>query len=64
MKAQNQLKTFVRLLEEYPCDTPLYKFLPVFYRKNKQMGSTDRRIATRLIYNYFRLGKALSELPS
>ena len=63
MKAINQLKTFLRILDEYPADTPLSKFLPGFYRQNKQMGSTDRKVASRLIYNYFRLGNALSELP-
>jgi len=64
MKALNQLKTFQRILGEYPADTPLGKFLPGFYRQNKQMGSTDRRIANRLIYNYFRLGKALFNTAS
>ena len=64
MKAINQLKTFHRLLEEYPAETPLSKFLPGFYRQNKQMGSTDRKVASRLIYNYFRLGAALPNLPS
>lgn len=64
MKAINQLKTFQRLLAEYPAETPLSKFLPGFYRQNKQMGSTDRKVASRLIYNYFRLGSALSNLPS
>ncbi|MDB5286191.1 MAG: methyltransferase [Mucilaginibacter sp.] len=64
MKAINQLKTFQRILDEYPADTPLGKFLPGFYRQNKQMGSTDRRVAGRLVYNYFRLGRALPNLPS
>jgi 16S rRNA (cytosine967-C5)-methyltransferase len=64
MKAINQLKTFQRILEEYPAETPLGKFLPGFYRQNKQMGSTDRRIAGRLMYNYFRLGKAAPGLPA
>jgi 16S rRNA (cytosine967-C5)-methyltransferase len=64
MKAINQLKTFLRILDEYPADTPLSKFLPGFYRQNKQMGSTDRKVASRLIYNYFRLGNALAELPA
>jgi 16S rRNA (cytosine967-C5)-methyltransferase len=64
MKAINQLKTFQRILEEFPADTPLGKFLPGFYRQNKQMGSTDRRIANRLVYNYFRLGKALPHLAA
>ncbi|HEY8782035.1 MAG TPA: RsmB/NOP family class I SAM-dependent RNA methyltransferase [Mucilaginibacter sp.] len=63
MKAINQLKTFQRILDEYPAETPLSKFLPGFYRQNKQMGSTDRRIAGRLMYNYFRLGRALPGLP-
>ncbi|MDB5132899.1 MAG: rsmB [Mucilaginibacter sp.] len=63
MKAINQLKTFQRILDEYPAETPLSKFLPGFYRQNKQMGSTDRRIAGRLVYNYFRLGRALPDLP-
>jgi 16S rRNA (cytosine967-C5)-methyltransferase len=64
MKAINQLKTFQRIIEEYPAEAPLGKFLPGFYRQNKQMGSTDRRIANRLVYNYFRLGKALPNLPN
>ena len=64
MKAINQLKTFQRILDEYPAETPLGKFLPGFYRQNKQMGSTDRRIANRLVYNYFRLGRALASLPA
>ena len=64
MKALNQLKTFQRILSSYPAETPLSKFLPGFYRQNKQMGSSDRRVANRLIYNYFRLGKALFNTPT
>jgi 16S rRNA (cytosine967-C5)-methyltransferase len=64
MKALNQLKTFQRILGNYPAETPLSKFLPGFYRQNKQMGSTDRKVASRLIYNYFRLGKALFNTPT
>jgi 16S rRNA (cytosine967-C5)-methyltransferase len=63
MKAVNQLKTFQRILTEYPAETPLNKFLPGFYRQNKQMGSTDRKVASRLVYNYFRLGNALANRP-
>jgi 16S rRNA (cytosine967-C5)-methyltransferase len=64
MKALNQLKTFQRILDEYSADTPLGKFLPGFYRQNKQMGSTDRKVAGRLVYNYFRLGRALPDAPA
>lgn len=61
---QHQLKTFLRILETYKEDKPLGKFLPDFFRKNKQMGSTDRKVATSLLYNYFRLGKACANLPT
>ena len=61
MRAEQQLKTFLKILEEYPANTPLTKFLPGFFKKNKQMGSTDRRMASRLLYNYFRIGKAVAD---
>jgi 16S rRNA (cytosine967-C5)-methyltransferase len=64
MKALNQLKTFQRILADFPADVQLSKFLPGFFRQNKQMGSTDRRVSSRLIYNYFRLGNALPDLPA
>lgn len=60
MKAIHQLSTFQNILKQYPLDQPLHRFLTTYYRQNKQMGSKDRRIASRLIYNYFRLGKALA----
>jgi len=64
MRFEHQLKTFLRILKEYPLDTPLTKFLPGFFKQNKQMGSNDRRVASRLIYNYFRMGKACDHLPA
>jgi 16S rRNA (cytosine967-C5)-methyltransferase len=64
MRFDHQLKTFLRILEEYPQDTPLTRFLPGFFKSNKQMGSNDRRVASRLVYNYFRLGRACMHLPA
>lgn len=61
MRAEQQLRTFMRVLDKYPADRPLAKFLPDFFKRNKQMGSNDRRSASRLIYNYFRLGKAIAD---
>ncbi|MFA6946923.1 MAG: RsmB/NOP family class I SAM-dependent RNA methyltransferase [Pedobacter sp.] len=58
MRSEQQLRSFIRVLENYPADRPLAKFLPDFFKKNKQMGSNDRRSASRLVYNYFRLGNA------
>src|SRR5690606_17837741 len=64
MRFENQLKTFLRLLDTYQEDIPLSKFLSGFFRANRQMGSNDRRAASRLIYSYFRLGKASFQLPA
>jgi 16S rRNA (cytosine967-C5)-methyltransferase len=59
MRAEQQLRTFLRVFDKFPADKPLAKFLPEFFKRNKQMGSNDRRSASRLLYNYFRLGRAL-----
>lgn len=63
MKAIHQLATFKNILQQYDFAQPLNRFLATFYRQNKQMGSTDRRIASRLVYNYFRIGKLLLTEP-
>ncbi|OAQ40800.1 RNA methyltransferase [Pedobacter psychrophilus] len=63
MKAIHQLSTFQNILSQYPQEEPLNRFLAVYYKQNKQMGSRDRKIASRLVYNYFRLGNILSDLP-
>jgi 16S rRNA (cytosine967-C5)-methyltransferase len=62
-RLQQQLRTFGRILENYQFQEPLSRFLTTFYKDNRQMGSTDRRTASRLIYHYFRLGRALPDLP-
>jgi 16S rRNA (cytosine967-C5)-methyltransferase len=64
MRFEQQLRTFLGILEEYQEDMPLAKFLPAYFKKNKQMGSTDRRVASALLYNYFRLGCACAVLPA
>lgn len=63
MRSEQQLRTFLRVLESYTEDRPLSKFLPEFFRRNKQMGSNDRRSASRLLYNYYRIGKAFHDRP-
>ena len=60
MRAEQQLRSFLRVFENFPADKPLAKFLPEFFKRNKQMGSNDRRSVSRLLYNYFRLGRALA----
>jgi 16S rRNA (cytosine967-C5)-methyltransferase len=62
MKAFHQLSTFQKIISEFKNDEPLSRFLGLHYRQNKQMGSRDRRLASRLVYNYFRLGNAFSDI--
>ncbi|MFD2286496.1 hypothetical protein ACFSOV_10290 [Pedobacter petrophilus] len=62
MKAIHQLRAFEQILNSYDGTLPLHRFLPAYFKQNKQMGSSDRRWATRHIYSFFRLGKALNKL--
>ncbi|MXV16249.1 RsmB/NOP family class I SAM-dependent RNA methyltransferase [Pedobacter sp. HMF7056] len=63
MRHEQHLRTFLKILELYPADSPVGKFLPAYFRQNKQMGGADRRSASRLLYTYFRLGRACDALP-
>lgn len=63
MRAEAYLRNFLKVLDAYPADRPLAKFLPEYFRQHKEMGSGDRRMASRLLYSFFRLGKACSHLP-
>src|SRR5690606_27107738 len=63
-RINQQLRTVERLLQEYrqqPPNMPLARFLSGFYKRNRQMGGNDRRIASRLAYHYFRIGNAVRE---
>ena len=59
-RVRQYLRTFERMLEAYTGTEPLARFLTGFYRQNRQMGSADRRMASRLLYHYFRIGHAVS----
>jgi 16S rRNA (cytosine967-C5)-methyltransferase len=59
MKVEHQLRAFDQIFKSYDGTLPLHRFLFAYFKRNKQMGSSDRRWATRYIYSFFRLGKAL-----
>jgi 16S rRNA (cytosine967-C5)-methyltransferase len=63
MKVEHQLRTFEKILKEYDGALPLHRFLVTYFKTNKQMGSSDRRWASRYLYSFFRLGMALSKHP-
>lgn len=59
MKLEYQIRSFEQVFKEYDGVLPLHRFLFTYFRQNKQMGSSDRRWATRYLYSFFRLGNAL-----
>ena len=63
MRVEHQIRAFKQVFEHYDGKLPLHRFLFNYFKQNKQMGSSDRRWATRYIYSFFRLGRALIDLP-
>ncbi|WP_316793619.1 RsmB/NOP family class I SAM-dependent RNA methyltransferase [Pedobacter frigoris] len=59
MRVEHQIRAFEQIFDKYDGATPLHRFLFAYFKQNKQMGSSDRRWATRYIYSFFRLGKAM-----
>ncbi len=55
-RVQHQIRNFEKAIEEYTKREPLARFLTRYYKENRQMGSSDRRMTSRLCYNYFRIG--------
>ncbi|POY35153.1 RNA methyltransferase [Solitalea longa] len=63
MRFDNQLRIAASIIEDYNFEMPLSRFLANYFRKNKQMGSKDRKTASDLVYSYFRLGRSLQKQP-
>lgn len=57
-RVSQQLRNFERALTGYDKREPLARYLTRFFKENKQMGSSDRKMTSRFCYNYFRLGNA------
>ncbi|MFD2554635.1 RsmB/NOP family class I SAM-dependent RNA methyltransferase [Sphingobacterium tabacisoli] len=57
-RVSQQLRNFERALTGYDKKEPLARYLTRFFKENKQMGSSDRKMTSRFCYNYFRLGNA------
>lgn len=62
MRIEHQVRAFEQVLSSYNGAIPLHRHLFAYFKQHKQMGSSDRRWATRYIYSYFRLGKALPQI--
>ncbi|PRD56433.1 RNA methyltransferase [Sphingobacterium gobiense] len=63
-RVEQQLRNFQRAIEAYDNKEPFARFITRFFKANKQMGASDRRMTSRLCYNFFRLGRSVIDLPT
>ena len=57
------LNSAKEILSLYNGEEPFASFLKKYFSGHKKFGSTDRKQVSHLCYCYFRLGKALPNLP-
>ena len=57
------LSTAEQILAHYDGLEPFPVFIKAFFRDNKKFGSRDRKEISGFCYSYFRLGKAMADLP-
>lgn len=64
MIAESRLRNAVQVLstEYIPGKLPLSRFLNQWFKKNRQMGSKDRKILSSLLYDHYRCVHLLSDL--
>ena len=63
MRYRSYLNTAKKIIESYKGATPLPVHLKNFFAADKKYGSKDRKQIAALCYNFYRLGKALKEMP-
>lgn len=63
MKFFAHLNTAVQVLTRYKGQQPFGIFIKEFFKQDKKYGSRDRKSISHLCYCYFRLGKALPDMP-
>ncbi|MBO9201511.1 MULTISPECIES: RsmB/NOP family class I SAM-dependent RNA methyltransferase [Niastella] len=64
MKYFSHLNTAVQILQQYNGSQPFGSFIKQFFSQHKKYGSKDRKNISHLCYAFFRLGKALPQLPA
>ncbi len=64
MKYFSHLNTAVQLIQQYNGSQPFGSFIKQYFSQHKKYGSKDRKNISHLCYAFFRLGKALPQLPA
>jgi len=58
-----RIRQSLRLIEDYTGHPPLSQYLKTYFANNKKFGSRDRRELSQVVFSYFRLARALKQLP-
>lgn len=64
MRYHSYLNSAKAIIELYKGDTPFAIFLKKYFNANKKYGGKDRKQIATLCYNFYRLGKAVPQLPA
>jgi 16S rRNA (cytosine967-C5)-methyltransferase len=63
MRYHSYLNSAKTIIDSYRGDIPFAAFLKKYFNAHKKYGGKDRKQIATLCYNFYRLGKALPQLP-
>jgi 16S rRNA (cytosine967-C5)-methyltransferase len=63
MRYHSYLNSAKTIIELYKGDVPFAAFIKKYFNANKKYGGKDRKQIASLCYNFYRLGKAIPQLP-
>jgi 16S rRNA (cytosine967-C5)-methyltransferase len=63
MRYHSYLNSAKTIIDSFKGDTPFAVFLKKYFNAHKKYGGKDRKQIATLCYNFYRLGKAIPQLP-
>ena len=63
MRFHSYLNSAKKIIDSYRGEMPFAVFLKKYFNTNKKYGGKDRKQIATLCYNFYRLGKAVPQLP-
>ncbi len=63
MRYHSYLNSAKTIIDSYKGDVPFAAFLKKYFNAHKKYGGKDRKQIATLCYNFYRLGKAVPQLP-
>ncbi len=63
MRYHSYLNSAKTIIDSYKGDIPFAAFLKKYFNAHKKYGGRDRKLIATLCYHFYRLGKAIPQLP-